>query len=47
MLVFVTGGVLLHAQARFLDEPGRNLAQYSGAQVAQTKQIHFAGDDET
>src|SRR6266699_5042570 len=36
-------GVVLHAQARFLDEPGRNLAQYFDAQVAQAGQFPLAG----
>ena len=27
-------GLLLHTEARVVDEPGRNLAEYSGAQVA-------------
>ncbi len=35
--------VVLHAQARSLDEPGGNLAQYSGPQAAQTRQFPLAG----
>ena len=36
------GSVLLYAEARFLDESSGNLAQYSGAQTAQTRQFFVA-----